>query len=243
MTLAVMTDREVTMTSADRSFVIPAPDQASVAVDGSQQRFAVRRIYCVGRNYAAHVEEMGGTTDRDPPLFFAKPSDAVVDSGSTTPYPPQTADFHYEIELVLAIGKGGRNIPEASALDHVWGYGVGLDMTRRDLQGAKSWEVAKGFDHSCPCGPITPADRVGDIQEGRIHLEVNGETRQDSDIGLLIWKLPEIISRLSQLFELKPGDIILTGTPHGIGPVVPGDKLVGTIDKLQPLEVTIGPKA
>ena len=231
------------MDGSSESFVIPAPARASLEVTDSGERFPVRRIYCVGRNYVAHVEEMGGSADRDPPLFFQKPSDAAVPSGGTIPYPPRTENFHYEVELVLAIGKGGRDIPEAQALDHVWGYGVGLDMTRRDLQDMKTWELAKAFDQSCPCGPITPAATTGHLQEGKIQLQVNGETKQESDLGLLIWKLPEIINRLSQFYELKPGDIILTGTPHGVGPVEPGDTLVGIVEGLAPLEITIGPKA
>ncbi len=222
-------------------FVIPAPEPAAIPVKGSDKFFPVRRIYCIGRNYVAHVEEMGGSADRDPPLFFQKPSDAVVTSGSTIPYPGVTKDFHHEVELVIAIGKGGKNIPEDEALDHVWGYAVGLDMTRRDIQGGGlPWEIAKSFDHSFPVGPLTPVTETGLIEKGRICLTVNGETRQESDVSLLIWKMPEIISRLSEYFELFPGDIILTGTPHGVGPVVKGDKLVATFDGLEPLEVTIG---
>ena len=231
------------MDSAESRFVIAAPEQPSIAVRGGEQRFPVRRIYCVGRNYKLHVEEMGGTTERNPPIFFQKPRDAVVESGATIPYPTMTSNFHYEFELVLAIGKGGRNIPEDRALDHVWGYGTGLDMTRRDIQGdGKPWEIGKSFDMSCPVGALSPVSEVGHITEGKIQLKVNGEVRQESQIELLIWKLPEIVARLSQYFELKPGDIVLTGTPHGVGPVQPGDRLEGTIDKLAPLEITIGPK-
>jgi fumarylpyruvate hydrolase len=233
------------MSAADprAGFVIPPPERASLAVTGTDKRFPVRRIYCVGRNYVAHVEEMGGSADRDPPIFFQKPTDSVVPSGATIPYPSMTENFHYEVELVLALGRGGRSIPEPEALDHVWGYGVGLDMTRRDIQGGgKPWEIAKSFDMACPCGPITPASEVGHVTAGRIALTVNGETRQESDVSLLIWKLPEVIARLSQYFELQPGDIILSGTPHGVGPVKPGDRLVGTIDKLAPLEIVIGPR-
>lgn len=232
------------MTTPQAPFVITAPERPSITVAGTSSRWPVRRIYCVGRNYAAHVEEMGGDVERDPPIFFQKPSDAVVPSGSTIAYPTMTGDFHYEVELVIAIGTGGLNIPEASAMDHIWGYAVGLDMTRRDIQGkGKPWEIAKSFDRSFPVGDLTPASTTGEKTSGRIHLAVNDETRQESDLGLLIWKLPEIVSRLSEYFELRPGDIILTGTPHGVGPVQPGDKLTGTIDGLAPLEVTIGPKA
>ena len=230
--------------SIKTGFVIAAPEQVGIEVRGSTDRFPVRRIYCVGRNYKAHVEEMGGSVDRDPPIFFQKPTDAVVPSGATIAYPPLTEDFHFEVELVMAIGKGGLNIPEANALDHVWGYGVGIDMTRRDVQGeGRPWEIAKSFDQSFPVGALSPVSEVGHITKGSIKLAVNGETKQDSDIDLLIWKLPEIIARLAEYFELQPGDVILTGTPHGVGPVVTGDKIVCTIDGLAPLEVTIGPKA
>ncbi|MCF6367249.1 fumarylacetoacetate hydrolase family protein [Rhizobium halophilum] len=226
------------------SYVIDAPKPAIIPVVGSDQSFPVRRIYCIGRNYVAHVEEMGGDADRDPPLFFQKPTDAVVNSGATIPYPTKTADFHHEVELVLALGKGGRNISEADAQSHIWGYGVGLDMTRRDIQGGGlPWEIAKSFDNSFPVGAITPASQTGIIDKGRIKLTVNGKTVQESDVSLLIWRIPEIIARLSEFFELHPGDIILTGTPHGVGPVVPGDKLVATFEGLSPLEVTIGPAA
>ena len=229
--------------AADESFVIPAPGRPSIAVTGTDKRFPVRRVYCVGRNYVAHVEEMGGSADRDPPIFFQKPSDAVTPSGATIPYPSMTQNFHYEVELVLAIGEGGRNISEDRALDHVWGYAVGLDMTRRDIQGGgKPWEIGKSFDRSFPCGTLTPANEIGHPDSGPIKLTVNGETKQESNLSLLIWKLPEIISRLSQYFELQPGDVILTGTPHGVGPVQPGDKLVGSAMDLAPLEISIGEK-
>ena len=222
-------------------FVIERPKAASLPVVGKDERFPVRRIYCVGRNYVAHVEEMGGSADRDPPIFFQKPTDSIVQSGSTIAYATMTKDFHYELELVMALKSGGYNIPEDLALDHVYGYGVGIDMTRRDIQGGgRPWEIAKSFDESCPCGPITPVEKSGHIEKGNIKLTVNGETRQDSDVSLLIWSLPEIISKLSEFYELKAGDIILTGTPHGVGPVKTGDELVGTIDGLEPLTVKIG---
>lgn len=226
---------------ATNGYVIDAPEQASLAVSGSKDRFPVRRIYCVGRNYVAHVREMGGNEERDPPIFFQKPADAVVESGSTIPYATITENFHHEMEMVVALKSGGYNIAESDALDHIWGYGTGLDMTRRDIQGnGKPWEIAKSFDQSCPCGPLSPVDKVGHISKGAIKLTVNGETKQESDIELLIWRVPEIIANLSTLFELKAGDIILTGTPHGVGPVQPGDELVGTIDGLEPLTVKIG---
>ncbi|MDI6029418.1 fumarylacetoacetate hydrolase family protein [Corticibacterium sp. UT-5YL-CI-8] len=226
----------------DRSgFVIQTPELASLAVTGTSERFPVRRIYCVGRNYVAHVREMGGNEERDPPIFFQKPADSIVADGGTVPYPTRTEDFHHEMEMVIALKSGGSNIAEAQALDHIFGYGVALDMTRRDIQGnGKPWEIAKSFDHSCPCGPITPVEKSGHIASGEIKLTVNGETRQVSDIDLLIWKVPEIIANLSTYFELKAGDIILTGTPHGVGPVKPGDVLVGTIAGLEKLTVHIG---
>jgi fumarylpyruvate hydrolase len=224
-----------------RDYVIQPPERPSLEVVGSEARFPVRRIHCVGRNYAAHVEEMGGSIERNPPIFFQKPADAVVASGATIPYPGMTDNFHHEVELVLAIGTAGRDLAEDRALDHVWGYGVGLDMTRRDIQGGgRPWEIAKAFDHSCPCGPLSPASGVGHVTSGRIALSVNGEVRQESELGLLIWKLPEIVARLSRYYALHPGDLILTGTPDGVGPVRPGDRLVATIDGLAPLEVSIG---
>ncbi len=226
---------------ASNGYVIDAPEQASLAVAGSKERFPVRRIYCVGRNYVAHVREMGGDEDRDPPIFFQKPTDSVVESGSTIAYPTITENFHHEMEMVIALKSGGYNIAESDALNHIWGYGTGLDMTRRDIQGnGKPWEIAKSFDQSCPCGPLSPVEKVGHISKGAIKLTVNGETKQESNIELLIWRVPEIIANLSTLFELKAGDIILTGTPHGVGPVQPGDELVGTIDGLEPLTVKIG---
>ncbi|MCV3738823.1 fumarylacetoacetate hydrolase family protein [Rhizobium sp. TRM96647] len=226
------------------SHVIDAPKAATIPVVGSDRTFPVRRIYCIGRNYVAHVEEMGGDADRDPPLFFQKPTDAVVNSGATIPYPTKTSNYHHEVELVLAIGKGGRNIPEAEAESHIWGYAVGLDMTRRDIQGGGlPWEIAKSFDHSFPVGAITPVSETGRIDKGRIELKVNGKVTQESDISLLIWRIPEIISRLSEFFELQPGDVILTGTPHGVGPVVQGDTLAATFAGLAPLEITIGAAA
>ena len=208
-------------------FVIAAPEPISLEVTGTEERFPVRRIYCVGRNYVAHVREMGGNEERDPPIFFQKPADAIVLDGGVVPYATKTADFHHEMEMVIALKSGGYNIPVSEALDHIYGYGVALDMTRRDIQGqGKPWEIAKSFDQSCPCGPITPVEKSGHIAAGEIKLTVNGDVRQISDIDLLIWKIPEIIANLSTYFELKPGDIILTGTPHGVGPVQPGHELV-----------------
>ena len=232
------------MNKIDR-FVVPAPAPVVLPVAGSDLGFPVRRVYCVGRNYVAHIREMGGDEARDPPVFFQKPADSIVQDGGTIPYPSLSQNYHHELELVVALKSGGRDIPAAKALDHVYGYGIGLDMTRRDLQKRLSdaglpWEDSKSFDHSCPCGPLHPVEDVGHVSSGAIRLTVNGEARQDSDVSLLIWKIPEIIANLSQAYELFPGDIILTGTPHGVGPVNPGDVLVGTIDKLGSLTVRIG---
>jgi len=224
--------------------VITPPARALLSVARTSQKFPVRRIYCVGRNYVAHVREMGGDEARDPPIFFQKPTDSIVPDGSSIPYPPMTRNYHYELELVVALKEGGRDIPVAEALDHIYGYGIGLDMTRRDLQmdlgkSGLPWEAGKAFDHSCPCGEIYPVEQVGHIQEGSIRLTVDGETRQDSDLSLMIWKVPEIIANLSKYFMLQAGDIILTGTPAGVGPVVPGNELVGSIGRLGTLRVQI----
>lgn len=226
------------------SCVITPPSRALLPVAGTSQIFPVRRIYCVGRNYVAHVREMGGDESRDPPIFFQKPSDSIVPDGSSISYPPMTSNYHYELELVVAIKKGGRDIPVEDALDHIYGYGVGLDMTRRDVQmdlgkSGLPWEAGKAFDESCPCGPLHPVEQVGHISEGSIRLTVDGEVKQDSDLRLMIWKVPEIIANLSKYFMLQPGDIILTGTPAGVGAVVPGNELVGSIDKLGTLTVRI----
>jgi fumarylpyruvate hydrolase len=230
------------------SFVIEPQPQASVPVAGSEDRFPVRRIFCVGRNYAAHAREMGRDPDREPPFFFTKPADAVVENGSVIPYPPETENFHYEAELVVAIGKGGVNIPEAEALDHVWGYACGNDLTRRDLQLAarelgRPWDWGKAFDKSAVIGPIFPVAEVGHFSEGSIKLTVNGEVKQDADLNELIWSVPEVISILSKTMTLKPGDLIMTGTPAGVGALVPGDVCVVSIVGLPDLTVTIGERA
>jgi fumarylpyruvate hydrolase len=224
--------------------VIPAPPQASVEVAGTTERFPVHRIYCVGRNYAAHAREMGMDPEREPPFFFSKPADAIVPNGTAVPYPPRTSNLHHEIELVVAIGTGGRDIPLANALAHVFGYAVGNDLTRRDLQFAarekgQPWDVAKGFDHSAPITAIRRAAEVGHPERGRIWIEVNGERRQQADLAEMIWNVPEIVAELSTLFELRPGDLVFTGTPAGVGPVKPGDSLVGGIDGLETLRTTI----
>ena len=214
---------------------------------GADSRFTVRRIYCVGRNYVAHIREMKEADEREPPFFFQKPTDAIVPDGGVVPYPSVTKDLHHEIELVVAIKSSGRNISVGNALDHVLGYGIGLDMTRRDLQReAKDrglpWEIGKAFDHSAPCGPIQTVTSVGHLLDGSIALAVNGVTRQKGNLRDMIWNVPEIISNLSSLYELKPGDLIFTGTPSGVGPVVPGDRLEGMVDRLGSLNITIGPR-
>jgi len=226
------------------SFVIPPSPLPSVEIAGSDERFPVHRIYCVGRNYAKHAREMGMDPDREPPFFFSKPADAVVANGTPVPYPPRTSNLHHEIELVVAIGTGGRDIPLDRALHHVYGYGVGLDLTRRDLQFAardqgRPWDVAKGFDHSAPVSAIRPAADMGHPQQGAIWLEVNGETRQRANLSEMIWSVAEIVAELSTYYELRPGDLIFTGTPEGVGPVRRGDSLVGGIDGLETLRITI----
>ncbi|WP_299606323.1 fumarylacetoacetate hydrolase family protein [uncultured Tateyamaria sp.] len=226
-------------------FVIPLPQQASVAVAGSEDRFPVRRIFCVGRNYAAHAREMGKDPDREPPFFFTKPADAVADSPCTIPYPPLTADLHHEIELVIAIGTGGANIPADAVMDHVWGAGVGIDMTRRDLQAeakkmGRPWDWAKAFDFSAPMSPLVPLVDVPSLTAGRIWLAVNGEMRQDADISDLIWPVRDHVAYLSQAVTLAPGDLIMTGTPAGVGAVDPGDVMTGGVAGIGEVEVTVG---
>jgi len=209
-------------------FAITPPETPSVAIAGSKARFPVRRIFCVGRNYAAHAREMGKDPDREPPFFFTKPADAVVDDKTTVPYPPETSNFHYEAELVVAIGKGGVNINETDALDHVWGYAIGNDLTRRDLQAAaknmgRPWDWGKAFDNSAVCGPVHPVEDAGHLQAGMIRLSVNGEIKQDADLNEMIWRIPEQIAILSRTMEVKPGDLIYTGTPAGVGALEVGD--------------------
>ena len=228
-------------------YVIPAPIQPSVPVAGSDASFPVHRIYCVGRNYVEHAKEMGHT-GREAPFFFMKPHDAVlpVPAGTTgaLPYPAHTQDFQHEMELVVAIGKGGSDIGVDEALNHVWGYAVGLDMTRRDLQGeakklGRPWDTGKAFEHSAPIGPITPAAQAGDIAQAAITLHVNGDVRQSSTIGMLIWNVAETIADLSKYFTLQPGDLIYTGTPAGVAAVQRGDALEGAITGLETLRVKV----
>ncbi len=226
-------------------FAFPPPSQPTAEISGTGQRFPIHRIYCVGRNYAEHIREMGGDTEREPPVFFSKPPDAVVANGAAVPYPPRTANLHHEIELVIAIGRGGRNIGKGEALEHVFGYATGNDLTRRDLQHAAKqkglpWDTSKGFDCSAPLAPIRPAAR-GHVSKGRIWLTVNGVLRQESDIAEMIWSVPEIVAELSTLFELEPGDLIFTGTPAGVGALKPGDRVEGGIEGLDSLRHTIAP--
>jgi fumarylpyruvate hydrolase len=220
----------------------------SVQVVGSGSGFGVRRVYCVGRNYLDHVREMKEGDERDRPFFFQKPADAIVEDGGFVPYPPLTDDFQHEIELVAAIGRGGFDIPVAGALDHVFGYAVGIDMTRRDRQREARerglpWEIGKSFDASAPCGPIHPASRVGHIAAGAISLDVNGARRQRGDVAQMIWNVAEIVANLSQHYALAPGDLIFTGTPAGVGPVFPGDRMVGAIAGLGEISFTIGERS
>ncbi len=219
---------------------LPVP---TLPVQGSDKLFPIHRIYCVGRNYAEHAIEMGHDPSKEPPFFFQKNPDNIVTDGKF-PYPSKTSDLHYEIEMVVALSKGGTDIPVESALDHVFGYGVGLDMTRRDLQGeakklGRPWEVGKAFEASAPCGPLVPASEIGHPTDGAVSLKVNGEVRQQGDLNQLIWKVPEMISYLSGLFTLQPGDIIMTGTPAGVGAVVRGDVLEGFVEGVGKIEVVI----
>lgn len=226
------------------SFVIPPPAQAVLAVAGESKSFPVRRIWCVGRNYLEHIREMGND-ERAPPFFFAKHADMVTADGSTIPYPPLTNDLHHEVELVVALKSGGYKIAADKALDHVYGYGVGIDLTRRDLQIAsrkkeRPWEIGKSFDQSAPCGPLQPAAKIGHPSNGRIWLSVNGKEAQTGDLNQMIWNVPEIIAQLSEQVTLAAGDIIMTGTPAGVSQLHPGDKLECGVDGIGTLTVTIG---
>ncbi|NNG04271.1 MAG: fumarylacetoacetate hydrolase family protein [Inquilinus sp.] len=226
------------------SHLFPPAPQVAVPVRGSSHLFPVHRIYCVGRNYADHAVEMGHDPDKEPPFFFQKNPDNLLLGGGEFPYPSASSDVHHEIELVVALDKGGVDIPVDSALDHVFGYAVGLDMTRRDLQGeakklGRPWEVGKAFEHSAPCGEIVPAGAIGHPASGAIWLDINGARRQQGDLDQLIWKVSETVSYLSGLFELRPGDLIFSGTPAGVGPVVRGDRLHGHIDGIGDLDVTV----
>jgi fumarylpyruvate hydrolase len=226
---------------------LPKVDLVSVAIEGSSERFPVRRVICVGRNYADHAKEMG-SSGREPPFFFFKPADTIFNVGHGVtrewPYPTLTHDLHHEVEMVVAIGKTGRDIPEGSAVDHIWGYAVGLDMTRRDLQAAmkkesKPWCIGKGFDHGAIIGPLVPIESCGEIRSGGIQLSVNGNVRQSGDISDMIWNANEIIAHLSRAWELRPGDLIYTGTPAGVGAVQRGDVMTAQADALGSFSVRI----
>jgi fumarylpyruvate hydrolase len=224
------------------AFVIPVPPVAAIPVVGGGQ-FPVRRVYCIGRNYAAHAIEMGHDPDREAPFFFQKNAENLDPSGEF-PYPPESADVHYEVELLVALKSGGRNIPVDSAMEHVWGHAVALDMTRRDLQGAakqqgRPWEIGKAFERSAPVGPLYPVSATGPLADGRIELMVNGAVTQQGNLNQMIWKVPEMISYLSEYFELAAGDVILSGTPSGVGPVRRGDRMEATIEGLGSLAVTV----
>ena len=232
------------MNMSDKRYVITPPPQSALTIVGSAELFPVRRIWCVGRNYLEHIKEMG-QDEREPPFFFAKPADAIVPDGGTAPYPSLTKDMHHEVELVVALKSGGRNIKPEKALDLVYGYGVGIDLTRRDLQIAsrdikRPWEIGKAFDASAPCGPLQPASKIGHPSKGRIMLKCNGKVRQDGDLAQMIWNVPEIIGKLSEMVALAPGDIIMTGTPSGVAATVAGDKLECEIEGVGKLTVTIG---
>jgi fumarylpyruvate hydrolase len=228
------------------TYVFEPALQASAPIAGETGRFPVRRIYCVGRNYAEHAREMGADPTREPPFFFSKPADALVEPGQPARYPPETTNLHYEIELVIAIGKAGRNVAAENALEYVFGYAVGLDLTRRDRQdmakkAGKPWDHAKGFDESAPIGAVQRAAKIGHPSNGRIWLAVNGQVRQDSNISELIWPVPEIVAALSRGWALAPGDLIYTGTPAGVGALTPGDIVTGGVDGIGELRFEIAP--
>ncbi len=227
-------------------YVIPPPPRPSVAVAGDTRRFPVRRIFCVALNYAAHAREMGKEPGAEPPFFFAKPADAVVEDGATIPFPSLTQDLHHEIELVAALSSGGTDISPLRALDCVFGYAAGIDLTRRDLQSAarkagKPWDMSKGFDNSAPMGAIRPASEIGHPSRGRIALSVNGHLRQESDLSDMIWRLPQIISTLSTYVALAPGDLVFTGTPAGVAALGPGDRAEGHIEDVGSVTVAFAP--
>lgn len=226
-------------------YVFPAPPAASVAVAQSDLRFPVRRVFCVGRNYAAHAREMGNDPTREPPFFFMKPADAVVPADGTVPYPSATADLHHEVELVIALAGGGQNIAPAEALALVWGYGVGVDLTRRDLQAvakelSRPWDFAKGFDASAPCSELHPVADVGHPSGARIWLEVNGSVRQDGNLDDMIWPVADIISHISRFVALAPGDLIYSGTPAGVGALQPGDRVHGAVAGVAQFDFVVG---
>ena len=224
-------------------FVIDVPPVVAIPVSGTEALFPVRRVYCIGRNYAAHAVEMGHDPDREPPFFFQKNPNNLDPSGQF-PYPPHSSDVHHEVEMAVALKSGGTNIPLKQALDHVFGYGLSLDMTRRDLQGVakkmgRPWEIGKAFERSAPVGPLHPASEIGHPDQGRIELKVNGEIRQEGDLNQMIWKVPEMISYLSDYFELAAGDVILSGTPAGVAAVARGDSMQISVDGLGSMVVSV----
>jgi fumarylpyruvate hydrolase len=228
-------------------YVIPPPQQPSLPVSTGGERFPIRRVFCVGRNYAAHAREMGKDPDREPPFFFMKPADAVINACGVVPYPSLTAELHHEIEMVVALKAGGADVSPQDALGLVWGYGVGVDLTRRDVQDeakrlSRPWDWAKGFDDSAPCSAIHPVEQAGHPDHGAIWLSVNGVQRQRGDLRDLIWSVPEIISYISAAVALAPGDLIYSGTPAGVGPVVPDDEVTGGIEGVADFGFTIGPR-
>jgi len=227
------------------SFVIPVPTQPSVEVADSESRFPIRRVFCVGRNYAAHAREMGKDPTREPPFFFSKPADAVVPASGVVPYPELTENLHHEVELVVAISRDGKDVEPSAALDLVWGYGIGVDLTRRDLQDvakkmSRPWDWAKGFDASAPCSPLRPVQATGHPSAGRIWLEVNGEIRQEGDLQEMIWPVADVISHVSRAVTVRPGDLIFTGTPAGVGALQPGDLVSGGIEGVGTFEFKVG---
>ena len=224
-------------------YVIDTPPVVAIPVTGTDALFPVRRVYCIGRNYAAHAVEMGHDPDREPPFFFQKNPNNLDTSGQF-PYPPHSSDVHHETEMLVALKSGGTNIPLDQALDHVFGYGLSLDITRRDLQGeqkkmGRPWEIGKAFERSAPCGPVHPASVVGHLDQGRVALTVNGTLRQEGDLNQMIWKVPEMISYLSEYFELAAGDVILSGTPSGVAAVEKGDVMVMSVEGLGEMEVRV----
>jgi fumarylpyruvate hydrolase len=226
-------------------YVVTPPAITTLPIQGSEKLFPVHRIYCIGRNYAAHAIEMGHDPNREPPFFVLKMADQIVQPGKDFPYPAKSTDVHHEIELVVALKKGGKNIPLDKALDYVYGYGVGLDMTRRDLQGeakklGRPWEIGKAFEASAPCTALVPAEKIGHPDKGAVWLKVNDKTTQEGDLNQMIWKVPEMIAYLSEYFELTAGDLIMSGTPAGVGPVKKGDKLHGHVDGVGDLKLTVG---
>jgi fumarylpyruvate hydrolase len=226
-------------------FVIPAAATPSVAIAGSAQRFPIRRVFCVGRNYAAHAREMGQDPEREAPFFFMKPADAVVAAEGIIAYPPATNDLHHEVEMVVALKEGGSNIAPEQALSLVWGYGVGLDLTRRDLQAvakemSRPWDLAKGFDASAPCSALHPVSEVGHPADARISLAINGSVKQKGTLQDMIWPVADVISHLSRFVELAPGDLIFSGTPAGVGPLQPGDRVHGELTGVATFDFEIG---